>query len=196
MTGKQQHGFKKNKSTATAGILLQSIISRAADNDNYVIMSSLDLSAAFDLVNVELLIKRLKIIGFPGDIIRLIRVWLTDRKYYVSLDDCCSAVHYSNTGTVQGSVLGPVLYAIFVSPIFDLTKITNFADDNFIIRWNKVLSKLIVDLEKDLEMIVKWLKDSGLVVNSSKTDLCLFHHNDQPEVHVRISGSLVKTTNQ
>ena len=196
MTGKQQHGFKKNKSTATAGILLQSIISRAADNDTYVIMSSLDLSAAFDLVNVELLIKRLKIIGFPGDIIRLIRVWLTDRKYYVSLDDCCSAVHYSNTGTVQGSVLGPVLYAIFVSLIFDLTKITNFADDNFIIRWNKVLSKLIVDLEKDLEMIVKWLKDSGLVVNSSKTDLCLFHHNDQPEVHVRISGSLVKATNQ
>jgi hypothetical protein len=66
-------------------------------------------------------------------------------------------------------------------------------NDNFIVWWNKVLSKMIVDLKKDLEMIVKWLKDSGLVVNSSKTDLCLFHRNDQPEVHVRISGSLVKS---
>ena len=58
LTGKQQHGFKKNKSTATAGSLLQSIISHAADDNCYVLMASLDLSAAFDLVNVELLIKR------------------------------------------------------------------------------------------------------------------------------------------
>ena len=52
LTGKQQHGFKKGKSTATAGQLLQSIISRAADDDCYAVMASLDLSAAFDLVNV------------------------------------------------------------------------------------------------------------------------------------------------
>ena len=52
LTGKQQHGFKKNKSTATAGALLQSIISRAADENCYVVMASLDLSMAFDLVNV------------------------------------------------------------------------------------------------------------------------------------------------
>ena len=56
LTGKQQHGFKKNKSTATAGALLQSIISRAADENCYVVMASLDLSMAFDLVNVDLLI--------------------------------------------------------------------------------------------------------------------------------------------
>jgi hypothetical protein len=56
-----------------------------------------------------------------------------------------------------------------------------------------VQSKLIVDLEKELEMIVKWLKDSGLVVNSSKTDLCLFHRNDQSDIQVRISGTLIKS---
>jgi hypothetical protein len=53
--------------------------------------------------------------------------------------------------------------------------------------------KLIVDLEKELEMTVKLLKDSGLVVNSSKTDICLFHRYDQPEVQVRILGSMVKS---
>ena len=66
LTGKQQHGFKRNKSTATAGALLQSIISRAADDNNYVIMASLDLSMAFDLVNVELLVKRLRIMGISS----------------------------------------------------------------------------------------------------------------------------------
>ena len=83
LTGKQQHGFKRNRSTATAATLLQSIISRAADGDCYAVMASLDLSAAFDLVNVELLIKRLRIMGMPNDLIRLIREWLVNRKFYV-----------------------------------------------------------------------------------------------------------------
>ena len=156
-------------------------------------MASLDLSAAFDLVNVELLIKRLRLIGLPRDLVNLIKTWLTDRKFFVEANGSCSAVYYSDTGTIQGSVLGPVLYAIFVSPLFDLTNITNFADDNFVILWNRILSNLIVDLEKELEMIIKWLKDSGLLVNSSKTELCLFHRNDQQIVTVSISGAQVKS---
>ena len=83
LTGKQQHGFKK--STATAGALLQSMISRAADENCYVVMASLDLSMPFDLVNVELLIKRLKIMGMPADWIKLIRGWLTGRSFYVQV---------------------------------------------------------------------------------------------------------------
>ena len=50
LTGEQQHGFKKNRSTITAGLTLQSIISRKMDEDEYAVMSSLDLSVAFDLV--------------------------------------------------------------------------------------------------------------------------------------------------
>ena len=83
LTGKQQHDFKK--STATAGALLQSMISRAADENCYVVMASLDLSMPFDLVNVELLIKRLKIMGMPADWIKLIRGWLTGRSFYVQV---------------------------------------------------------------------------------------------------------------
>ena len=54
LTGKQQHGFKKHKSTTNAGKILQSIIAQAADDNCFVLMASLDLSAAFNLVNVEL----------------------------------------------------------------------------------------------------------------------------------------------
>ena len=192
-TGKQQHGFKKSKSTATAGLLLQSIISRAADDDNYVLMASLDLSAAFDLVNVELLLKRLRLIGLPNDLVNLIKVWLSDRKFYVDINGQCSALYDSDTGTVQGSVLGPILYAIFVSPIFDLSNLTNFADDNFIVVWNKQIGNLIVDLEKELEMIVKWLKDSGLRVNTGKTEICLFHRNDQPQLTLNLMSEQIQT---
>ena len=64
------------KSKATAGALLQSHIARAADDNCFVVMASLDLSMAFDMVNTELLVKRLKIMGMPLDLITLIREWL------------------------------------------------------------------------------------------------------------------------
>ena len=56
---------------------LQSLIARALDDDEFVAMASLDLSAAFDVVNVPLLIKRLDIIGLPGDVIMLIETYRT-----------------------------------------------------------------------------------------------------------------------
>ena len=58
LTGKHQHGFKRNKSPATAGALLQSVISHAADDKCYVVIASLDLSMAFDIVDTNLLIRK------------------------------------------------------------------------------------------------------------------------------------------
>ena len=190
-TGKQQHGFKKTKSTATAGLLLQSLISHSTDSGNYALMASLDLSAAFDIVNVNLLLKRLRIIGLPMDLIKIIEVWLTDRKFYVDLDGYTSQLYDSDDGTIQGSVLGPILYAIYVSPLFDLTSITNFADDNFVIEFNPQVNALIINMQMKLEMIVKWLKDSGLKVNESKTELCLFHRNDTQKVTITIQNEQI-----
>jgi hypothetical protein len=62
------------KSTASAGLVLQSIIAKHVDSNEIVGMASLDLSAAFDMVNVDLLIKRLRILGIPSDPIDLARV--------------------------------------------------------------------------------------------------------------------------
>jgi hypothetical protein len=59
------------------------------------------------------------------------------------------------------------------------------------VRWNKILSFFIDDLEKELEMICKWLKDSGLIINCGKTELCLFHRNDQQVFTVRVCNAPV-----
>ena len=69
--------------------------------------------------------------------------------------------------------------------------IINFADDNFCVVWDRNLVALIENLEKRLEMIVKWLKGSGLVVNESKTEICLFHTNDQPQIRIKLQDSIV-----
>jgi hypothetical protein len=156
-------------------------------------MASLDLSAAFDVVNINLLIERIKILGLPGDVVDLIEVWLRDRSFYISIDGNNSMQRDLASGTVQGSILGPILYAMYVTPLFDLHPLTNYADDNFVIRWNSHRPGMIADLEGSLEAITKWLRGSGLTVNQSKTELCLFHRLDQPQISVKLFNTTIKS---
>ena len=87
ITGKHQHGFKRNRSTTTLSLQLQSIIARALDEDNYVAMASLDLSAAFDVVNIKLLLKQLRVLGLPDDVVGLLEIWLKNRLFYEQVSD-------------------------------------------------------------------------------------------------------------
>jgi hypothetical protein len=174
ITGQNQHGFKCKRSTSTLSSQLQSIIARALDEDRYMLLASLDLSSAFDIVNVGLLIKRLKIMGMPGDVIELINVWLNKRTYYVNIDRVNSVLFDLLLGIVQGSILGPVLYKVFVSLLFDLEFMLAFADDNFLPKISLSKTKVVIEMERALDRISKWLTDSGLKVNNYKTELCLF----------------------
>ena len=61
LTGEAQYGFKKNRSTVKAGLTIQSILIRALDHNKYALIASIDLSVAFDVVNIKLLLKRLTI---------------------------------------------------------------------------------------------------------------------------------------
>jgi hypothetical protein len=132
-------------------------------------MANLDLSAAFDVVIIKLLIKRLKILGLPMDVVDRIKLWLEDRSFCVSIDGRKFKLMDLVCGRVQGTILGSILYAIYVSLLLDLHNLTNFADDNFIIRLSSHMPKLIADLERSLEAISKWLRASGLTINDSKT---------------------------
>ena len=120
ITGENQHGFKRKRSTTTAGLAIQSALARALDLGEFALMANLDLSSAFDVVNVKLLLKRMRIVGLPNDIIKLVEIWLLSRKYYVTVHGKNSFIKMSELGTVQGSILGPFLYALFKNMIFFL----------------------------------------------------------------------------
>ena len=77
---------KRKKGTKTACMEVQSYLSRALDEGKFALMASIDLSSAFDLVNVKLLLKRCAIIGLPKDIVEMVEmveIWLKERMYYV-----------------------------------------------------------------------------------------------------------------
>jgi hypothetical protein len=81
-----QRSFKRKQSTWTVTIKLQSQSTRALDDKDFVPVASLDLSAAFNLVNTGLLICMLKVIVLPEDVIRSVEVWLKERSFDVSND--------------------------------------------------------------------------------------------------------------
>ena len=191
ITGKNQHGFKKKKSTSTLGIQIQSLISRALDEDEYVCMASIDLSSAFDVVNKDLLLKRMRMVGLPEDVISLIRVWLGNRMFYVETNGQTSNFFESNFGTVQGSILGPILYAIFVSPLFDLTELYTFADDNFSLSSSQNKHEAKNRLQAKLTVVTTWLTNSGLKINENKTELCLFYRKDTNPIKIILNDVII-----
>ncbi len=193
LTGDTQHGFKKGRSTSTASLSIQNALAKALEQGNFALMASLDLSSAFDVVNIGLLLKRMQIIGIPRDIIELVEIWLRDRTYYITCRGKNSCIKMSNVGTIQGSILGPFLYAVFVSPLFDLTPFHAFADDNQVIAIDKKIEGLKTKMQIQLEMMTRWLKHSGLIVNESKTELCLFHKANHNPIDITINNVNIRS---
>jgi len=174
-TGTKQHGFKINHSTITALLDLQHEVSTSLDAGKYHGVLSLDLSAAFDMVDTKLLIKRMEIAGLPNDVTSLVEDWLTGRTAYVEIGGECSNTFPIPDGTVQGSVLGPLLFAIFIAPMFELVNVSSFADDSYLSESDHDLETMVQKLQTEANVLMGWFKSSGLVVNETKTEICIFH---------------------
>ena len=196
LTGEKQHGFKEKRSTETAGLELQSMISGWCDTGEYVTMTSLDLSAAFDVVDHKLLIKKLKQIGLPKIITAVIGEWLRDRLFYCDINGKTSTLRKITHGTVQGSILGPVLFAIFTRSISKQAKdISTFADDNFILEHHHTLERVIELAKRSICAVSDWLTSIGMKVNETKTEICIFHKKDVQHIIMDIRGLQIEVKN-
>ena len=174
LTNSKQHGFKAKHSTATAMLEIQSKISNALDNDEYAAVVSLDLSAAFDVVDHSLLIKRLQKLNLPTKIINLLNAWLKNRNMFVTVNECSSIFVDIIAGTLQGSCLGPILFALFISPMYDKSDCITYADDNYSVETGKNLDVTIGKVKMKSQELMQWLKDSGMQVNTKKPNFVFF----------------------
>jgi hypothetical protein len=116
---------------------------------------------------------------------------LKNRSFYVSIDGKNSILYDLLLGRVQGSILGPVLFAIFVSQLFKIAGLEFFADESFVTKSNESLTELITDMEKTLEAITKWLKQSGMKVNQNKTEACLFYKHDTAPIQLQVGNTKI-----
>ena len=130
-----QPAYERNHSTETALLKVKADILQAMDNQRVICLILLDLSAGFDVVNHQLLLNRLKYrFSFGGVILDWIESYLTERKQRVAIGDIQSDAVELLQGVLQGSILGPILFSLYTSPLEDICHKHNvnfhaFADD-------------------------------------------------------------------
>ena len=191
--GRKQHGFRRGRSTVTAAIELQAALAESMDDNCYVAVASLDLSAAFDVINTEVLMKRLGRIGIPVDLLKILESWLTNRTAYVEVSGVCSSYFRVDCGTVQGSILGPVLFNLFISPLIRTEKILAYADDNYPIGIGTTTDAALADLQQKVIIAEKWMSGSGVKVNLQKMELCIFHRYDSGKGQISVNNVVIKS---
>lgn len=112
---KKQSGFRANHSTDTALISLSDTIRHSMDKGMYTGIILLDLQKAFDTVNHEIMIEKLKAVGVDHNTTNWFHSYLTDRRQFVSLGDTKSSLNPNSCGVPQGSILGPLLFLLYIN---------------------------------------------------------------------------------
>lgn len=177
-----QYGFRSRHSTSTCCSDLMNYIYSSTDKGLYVAAIFLDFSKAFDLIPHDLLLQKLKILNFSSNTIALLACYLSNRSQMVFCNGSYSSELAVEYGVPQGSILGPLLYLLYVNDFdtfVDLCKIIMFADDTNLIFAHKDFNVLVSIINADLCKIALYCQNNQLMINSSKSKAMIFYNGKQ-----------------
>ena len=177
---KYQFGFRKNHATSNALTEVIDHIYKSLDEGNYVFGIYIDLKKAFDTVQHQILLYKLQHYGIRGIALEWFDSYLSKRKQFVVTNGIQSDIlESSDYGVPQGSVLGPILFLLFINDIhksLDKIIIKLFADDtNCFISGNN-FNQLERLAETELNKLQKWINANKLTINfdPKKSSYCIF----------------------
>ena len=179
-----QYGFRPKHSTEHAALELIDRITNKMDTNEIPLNIFLDLSKAFDTLDHSILLNKLKYYGLKGSTLNLFQSYLSNRKQYTEIEDTTSTILPIQVGVPQGSILGPILFIIYVN---DLPQCSNtfdfimYADDttlsSTIDSFSDINSNASADslINAEIGKVIEWLKINKLSLNKNKSKYMTFH---------------------
>ena len=194
-----QHAYRSSLRTSTAMINLMDTIATAVDENKIASTMSIDLSAAFDSVEHPILLKKLEYYNIDSSTMKWLKSYLKDRSSYVEVGTARSTIKSQRCGVPQGSVLGPLLYLIYVNEFASIIEddlcnnqshdngtslfggkcskcgeMSIYADDAQFVVYSASRFENQISIENCFQRIVDFLSANGLEINQGKTTLTEF----------------------
>ena len=199
LMSKYQHAYRKGYSTSTALTQMTDNWLKDVDDSKAVAVVTLDLSAAFDVIDHDILIKKLTCYGFTPSATIMIMSYLTARTQRVYYNGSMSNSINLACGVPQGSCLGPLLFSIFTNDLPSVVKnssIVMHADDSTMYYGAKTFHELNEVLSKELDIVHKWMLRNKLVLNITKTQSIILGTKQKvatmPNLDLHIANELIQ----
>jgi hypothetical protein len=192
LLSENQYGFRKRKNTTTAIMHLLKEVLDTFHDKKVLVALFLDLSKAFDCVEHEHLIVKLERYGFRGIFLDVLSSYLSNRMQYVDVGGAYSNQLDVQYGVPQGSVLGPLLFLIYINDINyimpELNKVL-FADDTVLCKAGHNCNDIIQRMNDEIKILCDWLNSNGLALNENKTKFIVFtRQHYESNVNLQING--------
>ncbi|MDD9361315.1 MAG: reverse transcriptase family protein, partial [Anaplasma sp.] len=171
-----QHGFMPGRSTVTNLTCFMNVAVPTVCRRGQLDVIYFDLSKAFDVVDHNLLLKKLQRMGVRGSLLGWFSSYLDGRVNRVRVESAYSSLYNSSSGVPQGSILGPLLFTLFVNDVqscLSYSSILQFADDMKIFRAIESVADCR-ELQEDIDRIGDWCSVNNLVLNKTKTKVVTY----------------------
>ena len=171
-----QYGFRANSSTELAILDLCHYVAGNMNNKYLTLGVFLDLSRAFDSIDHKILLSKLDHYGVRGVALKWFEAYLLNRSQYVCIDGVSSPNLSINKGVPQGSILGPLLFNIYINDLVYCSpklKFIMYADDSNILYHDRDVDSLVRVMNEELDKIADWLTKNKLHLNMDKTNFML-----------------------